>query len=222
MDKYNLKKNLYGFRENYQKRTLSLNDLEESPTIQFEKWLKEAIDENIKEPNAMVLSTIGQKGPNIRSVLLKEFNEDGFIFFTNYKSIKGQDINKNKSVGLLFPWYQLERQVVVLGKAKKIDEDSSLEYFNGRPFESKLGAWVSDQSKVINNRKYLEERWISYRSKFKGKEIPKPAEWGGYIVEPSEIEFWQGRERRLHDRFRYIKQYKDGGNYTWEINRLSP
>jgi pyridoxamine 5'-phosphate oxidase len=169
------------------------------------------------EPNAMVLSTTDGHRPSSRSVLLKAYDEKGFVFFTNYESRKAQDIAADPNVSLLFPWYPLERQVGILGRAERISAAESLAYFTSRPHGSRLGAWVSQQSAVINSRKFLEMKWDEMKRKFTDGEIPLPSFWGGIRVVPTEIEFWQGRENRLHDRFRYTRS-GDG----WGIERLSP
>ena len=184
---------------------------------QFRRWFTQAVDAGIVEPNAMVLGTTDGKRPSARSVLLKAYDERGFVFFTNYDSRKARDMAVNSSVSLLFPWYPLERQVGILGTAERISAAESLAYFLSRPHGSRLGAWVSQQSAVIGSRQFLEMKLDEIKRKFADGEVPLPSFWGGFRVVPSEIEFWQGRENRLHDRFRYTRS---GG--AWTVDRLAP
>jgi pyridoxamine 5'-phosphate oxidase len=204
-------------RRNYTRDGLRRADLAGDPVAQFRQWFGEAVAAELVEPNAMVLSTTDGHRPSSRSVLLKAYDEEGFVFFTNYESRKAQDIAADPNVSLLFPWYPLERQVGILGRAERISAAESLAYFTSRPHGSRLGAWVSQQSAVINSRKFLEMKWDEMKRKFADGEIPLPSFWGGIRVVPTEIEFWQGRENRLHDRFRYTRS-GDG----WGIERLSP
>lgn len=204
-------------RRNYTREGLRRGDLDDDPVAQFRKWFGDAVSAGLVEPNAMVLSTTDGKRPSSRTVLLKAYDERGFVFFTNYESRKARDIAADSHVSLLFPWYPLERQVGILGRAGRISAAESLAYFASRPHGSRLGAWVSQQSAVINSRKFLEMKWDEIKRKFAGGEVPLPSFWGGFRVVPSEIEFWQGRENRLHDRFRYTRP---GG--AWTIERLAP
>jgi pyridoxamine 5'-phosphate oxidase len=204
-------------RRNYTRAGLRRVDLAPHPVEQFRHWFDEAADSGLFEPNAMVLSTTNGQRPTSRTVLLKAFDHRGFVFFTNYQSRKAQDIAADENVSLLFPWYVLERQLTILGRAEKISTAESLAYFASRPFGSRLGAWVSQQSSVINSRQLLEIKWEEMKQKFGRGEIPLPDFWGGFRVVPTEIEFWQGRENRLHDRFRYTLTEND-----WAIDRLSP
>ena len=204
-------------RRNYTRDGLRRGDLDPDPVGQFRKWFGEAVAAELVEPNAMVLSTTDGKRPSSRTVLLKAYDERGFVFFTNYESRKARDIAADASVSLLFPWYPLERQVGILGRAERISAAESLAYFTSRPHGSRLGAWVSQQSAVINSRKFLEMKWDEMKRKFADREIPLPSFWGGFRVVPSEIEFWQGRENRLHDRFRYSRSGE-----AWGIERLAP
>ena len=204
-------------RRNYTRDGLSRVDLDPDPVAQFRRWFTQAVEAQIVEPNAMVLGTTDGKRPSARSVLLKAYDERGFVFFTNYESRKAKEIAANAHVSLLFPWYPLERQVSILGRAERISTAESLAYFVSRPHGSRLGAWVSQQSSVINSRQLLEMKLEEIKQKFADGEVPLPSFWGGFRVVPSEIEFWQGRENRLHDRFRYALSGTD-----WAIERLSP
>lgn len=204
-------------RRNYTRDGLRRNDLDPDPVGQFRKWFGEAVGAELVEPNAMVLATTNGQRPSTRTVLLKAYDERGFVFFTNYESRKAQEIAMDDHVSLLFPWYPLERQVGILGRAERISPVESLAYFVSRPHGSRLGAWVSQQSAVINSRRFLEMKWDEMKRKFADGEVPLPSFWGGFRVVPTEIEFWQGRENRLHDRFRYTKSGK-----AWTIERLSP
>lgn len=204
-------------RRNYTRDGLRRDDLDADPIGQFRKWFTDAVQAELIEPNAMVLATTDGTRPSSRTVLLKAYDERGFVFFTNYESRKAKDMAADSHVSLLFPWYPLERQVGILGRAERISAAESLAYFSSRPHGSRLGAWVSQQSSVINSRKFLEMKWDEMKRKFSDGEIPLPSFWGGFRVVPSEFEFWQGRENRLHDRFRYRRE--ESG---WTIERLAP
>jgi pyridoxamine 5'-phosphate oxidase len=204
-------------RKEYKRSALNRQSVDKNPINQFEIWLDEAVKSEIQEPTAMSVSTINKNGfPQSRIVLLKFLDENGFVFFTNYKSQKGTALENNPSTTLLFFWPELERQVRVEGFAEKISKELSEKYFHSRPPESRIGAWASDQSSEIPNRKYLEERFESFKKKF-GYAPPLPDFWGGYRVNPVKIEFWQGRENRLHDRILFEKE-----NETWVTKRLAP
>ena len=210
---------LTALRENYTRNGLTRDDLKTDPFKQFEKWFQEATEAELPEPNAMSLATASATGePSIRTVLLKYFAEDGFVFFTNYESKKAQQIEENPHVALLFLWLPLERQVKIQGTATKIPTAESLNYFTSRPRGSQLGAWCSAQSSVISSRKLLEMKFEELKYKFQHGEIPLPSFWGGYRVKPKRFEFWQGRPNRLHDRFSYTLKEET----TWEIARLAP
>jgi pyridoxamine 5'-phosphate oxidase len=197
---------------------LTRDTLDPDPVRLFERWYTEAIDSGIPEPNAMSLATVDSGGqPWVRTVLLKLYDETGFVFFTNYESLKAKQIATNNRVSLLFPWVALGRQVKISGTAEKIPTTESLKYFASRPRGSQIGAWASPQSQVISSRSLLDAKIDEIRHKFARGEIPLPDFWGGYRVIPFEIEFWQARENRLHDRFVYTK--KDGG---WTIERRAP
>ena len=204
-------------RRNYTRDGLRRNSLDPDPVGQFRRWFTDAVAAELVEPNAMVLSTTDGRRPSSRTVLLKAYDERGFVFFTNYESRKARDIAARAEVSLLFPWYPLERQVGLLGKAERISAAESLAYFASRPHGSRLGAWVSQQSTVITSRKLLEMKWEEVKRKFSEGEVPLPSFWGGFRVVPVEFEFWQGRENRLHDRFRYVRN-GDG----WTVERLAP
>ncbi len=204
-------------RRNYTRDGLRRNSLDPDPVGQFRRWFTDAVAAELVEPNAMVLSTTDGRRPSSRTVLLKAYDERGFVFFTNYESRKARDIAAQAEVSLLFPWYPLERQVGLLGKAERISAAESLAYFASRPHGSRLGAWVSQQSTVITSRKLLEMKWEEVKRKFSEGEVPLPSFWGGFRVVPVEFEFWQGRENRLHDRFRYVRN-GDG----WTVERLAP
>lgn len=211
---------LGNYRKSYEKQELLESNVSINPMEQFENWFAE-IDEHyeIDEPNAMTLSTLGLDGfPKSRVVLLKQFTKEGFIFYTNYNSDKGKAIHNNPNVCISFFWPSAERQVIIKGKAERIPETLSEAYFKSRPRGSQLGALVSDQSTTIENRSELEQELMVLKNKFEGQDIPKPEFWGGFIVKPTEFEFWQGRPNRLHDRIRY--QLND--NLMWKMDRLSP
>ena len=211
---------LSNYRKSYEKSELLEINIPESPLLLFDKWFHEVEDfGGIEEVNAMTISTIGLDGfPKARVVLLKQYTPDGFIFYTNYNSEKGKAIANNPNICLSFFWHSLERQIIIKGKAKKIEENLSDGYFDSRPDGSKLGAIVSNQSEVIKSRNVLEEKLKQLEVDFIGKKIKRPENWGGYIIEPQEIEFWQGRKNRLHDRIRY----KLTSDFSWKVDRLAP
>ncbi len=205
-------------RQGYQNEGLSKEELSPDPFLQFEAWFKEA-NETEPIPNAMSLATVNHSGsPMMRTVLLKLFDENGFVFFTNYKSRKAEQISENQNVAVLFNWVALERQVSINGVAEKVEKSESLKYFMGRPRGSQLGAWVSDQSSVLSSRKILEMKLDEIKRKFGENEIPLPEFWGGFRIKPKRFEFWQGRPNRLHDRFLYSKIDDE----SWKIERLAP
>ena len=198
---------------------LDREDLDDDPIVQFEDWFRYACETVPLDPNAVCLSTVDSDNrPSSRTVLLKSFDERGFVFYTNYESRKAADMEKNPNVSLLFFWSDAARQVKIRGTAEKISTGESLAYFLSRPRGSQIGAWVSAQSSVVSSRSLLENKFQEIKQKFRNKEVPLPSFWGGYRVVPQEIEFWQGRRNRLHDRFEYTRQQDD----SWQIERLAP
>jgi len=210
--------NLNDMRKQYNIAELNRNDLLESPTDMFRDWFEKVENLDNIEVNAMTLATSSKKGePSSRVVLLKDYDENGFVFYTNYNSEKGNQIEQNPYGSLTFHWNQLERQIRIRGKIRKISRDKSKKYFNSRPRLSQISVLASKQSDILENRIELEERFIDIEKKYKGKEIPCPDYWGGYLLEHRKVEFWQGRRDRMHDRFVYTKH-----GTTWQTNRLSP
>ena len=210
---------LTSLRAKYTTRGLDIKDLNPNPFLQFELWFKQAMEAKLIEPNAFSLATVGtDMMPSIRTVLLKIFDEKGFVFFTNYKSTKAAQIEQNPKAAALFAWLELERQVKIEGNIEKISTTESLKYFLSRPKGSQIGAWVSHQSQVISSRSLLEQKFDEIRKKFVKGEVPFPDFWGGYIIKPTKIEFWQGGQDRLHDRFVYELQ----NDSSWTISRLAP
>jgi len=215
-----MQKDLGNYRKTYEKNALSEDSISDNPMELFQKWFYEVeTTEGVDEPNAMTISTKGLDGyPKNRIVLLKKYTEEGFIFYTNYESEKGRAIAKDPKICLSFFWPNMERQVIVKGKAEKLAPNLSDGYFESRPEGSKLGAIVSHQSNVIPSRETLEQKLEQLEKIYRGKEIPRPDYWGGFLVRPVSIEFWQGRPNRLHDRIRYQLQE----NYDWKMERLAP
>jgi len=206
-------------REEFTKAGLSRKDLFANPVHQFGKWFKQAESGGLEMPNAMTLATVSKEGqPSVRTVLLKYFDEEGFVFYTNYSSSKARDIAENPKVALLFPWLDLERQVKICGTAQRVSTATSAKYFLSRPRGSQIGAWVSNQSSPITSRQMLMSKFEEMLRKFENKEVPLPSFWGGYRVVPSSFEFWQGCKNRLHDRFAFTPDGAGG----WNIERLAP
>ncbi|MBT8103955.1 MAG: pyridoxamine 5'-phosphate oxidase [Gammaproteobacteria bacterium] len=211
--------NVSGLRRSATGFVLDRDDLNDDPVVQFEDWFSYACETVPMDPNAFSIATVDkQNRPSSRTVLLKYFDEKGFVFFTNFESKKAGHIERNPNVAMLFFWSDAARQVKIRGVAEKIPTSETLKYFVSRPRGSQIGAWVSAQSSVISSRSLLETEFQKLKTKFKNKEVPLPSFWGGYRVVPYEIEFWQGRRNRLHDRFQYTKQ--DDG--SWTIERLAP
>ncbi|RKN78170.1 pyridoxamine 5'-phosphate oxidase [Ulvibacterium marinum] len=215
-----MQNDLGNYRKSYEKRALTEDNISDNPMELFQKWFYEVeASEGTEEPNAMTVSTLGLDGfPKNRVVLLKKYTYEGFIFYTNYESEKGKSIAENSNVCLSFFWPTMERQVIIKGNAEKIAENLSDGYFESRPEGSKLGAIVSNQSSVIPSREFLEIKLKELEKEYSGKDIERPDYWGGYIVKPLSIEFWQGRPNRLHDRIRYSLQE----DFDWNIERLAP
>lgn len=213
-----LTQQLQDMREEYEGTPLRMDDLNSSPFIQFSTWLLDAQNERIPDPNACSLCTVDQDSkPMSRAVLLKGLEEEKFIFYTNYKSRKAKHLEQNPNATMHFPWFSLERQVVVLGRVTKLAIEKSEDYFNSRPAMSKLGAWASQQSEPLESREALEESFLKAREKW-GENPPKPPHWGGFALEPESIEFWQGGPSRLHDRF----IYSINPDQSWSVNRFYP
>jgi len=211
-------KRIQNLRIDYSGKSLDTNKINKNPIEEFKKWFKEAQSKDILEPNAMTLSTLSaNKNINSRTVLLKGVNNKGFIFFTNYESRKGNDIKLNNTVSLVFLWKELEKQIIIKGRAKKISKKESDKYFQSRPRSSRIAAWASNQSKKISYENELKESFLKYEEKFKDKKIPLPNFWGGFLVEPKSIEFWIGKKSRMHDRIIYLKNLK-----SWKIQKLYP
>ncbi len=214
-----MNKNIADIRRDYQLQTLLETDIAADPFIQFGRWWDDALKSELDEVNAMTLATASLTGlPDARIVLLKSFTDAGFVFFTNYSSQKGKELAENPRACLVFFWKELERQVRVTGSVAKVSAPESDEYYNSRPVGSRIGAWASPQSSVIESREIIEKNIEKIEEQFVGTEITRPFHWGGYVVMPTVIEFWQGRTNRLHDRLQYSKM-QDG---TWKIERLAP
>ena len=206
-------------RRDYSQRQLMEDNIAQDPFKQFGKWWKEAVEAKIDEVNAMTLATASADGfPSARTVLLKDFNEKGFSFFTNYASFKGKQLEENPKACLVFFWKELERQVRITGLVEKTSEQESDNYFRTRPEASRIGTWVSPQSQAIESRRWLDEKFNEMVKQLEGTDIKRPSHWGGYVVKPVIVEFWQGRPGRLHDRIQYTLS-EDG---SWKIERLAP
>lgn len=210
---------LAALRQDYAQRGLRRADLAADPVVQFNLWLAEAHAQQLLEPNAMVLATVDELGqPWTRTVLLKICDERGFVFFTNYEGAKGRHLAANNQAALTFWWGALERQVNIAGRVEKVSREESERYFHSRPIGSQLGAWTSKQSSVMENREQLERQYEEAKARYGEENIPLPDYWGGYLLRPTSIEFWQGRRSRLHDRLRYDRQ----PDQSWQVTRLSP
>jgi pyridoxamine-phosphate oxidase len=213
------KETIENLRNDYRSASLSEKDVAADPISQFAKWFAEALDGELYEPNAMTLATATHDGkPSARILLLKGFDKTGFTFYTNYLSRKGKEISKNPAASMVFFWAELERQVRIEGTIEKVSKEESEKYFHSRPKESQVGAIASQQSQELKGREPLENSWNELLEKFADKEVPKPAYWGGYVLKPQVVEFWQGRPGRLHDRIVYKRSDKN----SWKIVRLAP
>ena len=222
-----MKVKIADLRQDYLLASLDVTDVNQNPFVQFEKWFSEALKSEILEPNAMTLATVSKDGkPSARVVLLKgveyphaDLEAEGFVFYSNYKSKKGEDMAANPHAALCFNWLDLQRQIRIEGVVSKVSEAVSTAYFDSRPKSSRIGAWSSPQSQIVPNRAFLEKKYLELTESYAHTEgVPRPAHWGGYIVKPTMIEFWQGRSSRLHDRMVYTKS--EGG--AWNIERLAP
>lgn len=213
-----LRNYLNQIRRDFADKSLEEKSVKENPLLQFSTWFEEAVNAQILDPYAMLISTVDETGqPHTRVVYLRNISEEGMIFYTNYNSQKGKNISASNKIAITFFWVELERQIRIEGMVKKVSEELSDKYFAARPRESQLGAWASNQSETIKNRAELEENLKLYTEKFKNSDVPRPPHWGGYIVEPTKFEFWQGRPSRLHDRLIYAKNNND-----WIISRVAP
>lgn len=212
-------KKVADLREDYRLQALEINDVHTHPFLQFQQWFNDALQSNLKEPNAMTLATASTNGiPSARIVLLKGYSETGFLFYTNYNSKKGKELLENPNAALVFCWLELERQVRIEGKVSKLSPEASTQYFQSRPKGSQIGAWASPQSEVIEDRNILEKNVLMLNEKYAAEEtLPRPEHWGGFLIEPTMVEFWQGRSSRLHDRIRYT-----GEKGLWKVDRLAP
>jgi pyridoxamine 5'-phosphate oxidase len=212
-------KSIADLRKDYSFQDLNEREIDPNPFIQFKFWFDQAVAAQLPEPNAMTLATCTADGqPSARMVLLKDFDDRGFVLFTNYNSRKGQELTANPQAALVFWWAELERQVRITGCVEKISSEESDRYFDSRPANSRLGAWASHQSEVIPSQEFLQQKLQEFQSKYENQEVPRPPHWGGFRVVPQEIEFWQGRPSRLHDRLLYTRLE----NGSWKIERLSP
>jgi pyridoxamine 5'-phosphate oxidase len=213
-----LDREVAALREEYTRTGLAEADVDLDPVVQFRTWFRDALAADLHEPNAMILATATADGkPSARTVLVKGYDERGFVFYTNFEGRKARELETNPQCALLFYWGELERQVRIEGRASRVSGEESDAYFMSRPRGSRLGAWASEQSRPVQGRSVLEERVRALEAEYEGREIPRPPFWGGYRVEPHTIEFWQGRENRLHDRLVYLRN--EGG---WKIVRLQP
>lgn len=214
-----MKPSIADLRKEYSAQVLLEHDLAPDPVQQFSLWWNQVMESQVEEANAMTLATASSDGvPSARIVLLKSFDENGFVFFTNYKSFKGMELDENPKACLVFFWKELERQVRILGLVQKLSDTENDAYFISRPSGSKIGAWTSPQSQVIADRNWLDNHYLEVAEQFKDKEVDRPGHWGGYLVKPVVVEFWQGRPSRLHDRIQFSLEE----NGSWKIERLAP
>lgn len=213
-----LRNYINNIRRDFSSKQLDESSVGNNPYLLFEKWFEEAVGSQILDPYAMIISTVSSENkPSSRVVYLRDISEKGMVFYTNYESQKGSDLEVNPSISILFFWGELERQIRIEGKVSVLDPSKSDQYFNSRPRESQIGAWTSDQSRIIDSRKFLEDRYKEFTEKFENKNVDRPKHWGGYLVELTSFEFWQGRPSRLHDRVKFLHSGSD-----WKIVRLAP
>ncbi len=211
--------NIADIREGYEREGLTEQEVSRNPITQFEKWMQEAVDAGISQPNALTLATASKEGrPSARIVLLKAVSEAGFVFYTNYNGRKGRELAENPYASMVFLWPSLSRQVRIEGMVSKVDAATSDAYYHSRPRGSQLGAWASPQSEVVADRQDLEDALVQYTTQFEDQQVPRPEHWGGYCLKPDAIEFWQGRPSRLHDRLLFRRE----DNQPWRIERLAP
>ena len=211
--------NIADIREGYEREGLTEQEVSSNPIAQFEKWMQEAVDAGISQPNALTLATASKAGrPSARIVLLKAVSEAGFVFYTNYNGRKGRELAENPYASMVFLWPSLSRQVRIEGIVSKVDAETSDAYYHSRPRGSQLGAWASPQSEIVADRQDLEDALVRYTTQFENQQVPRPEHWGGYCLKPDAIEFWQGRPSRLHDRLLFRRE----DNQPWRIERLAP
>ncbi len=213
-----LRNYINNIRRDFSSKQLDESTVGNDPYKLFGQWFEEAVGSQILDPYAMVISTVSKENkPSTRVVYLRDISENGLVFYTNYESQKGNDLESNPNVSILFFWVELDRQIRIEGKVSVLDPTKSDLYFSGRPRESQIGAWASDQSRIIESRKFLEDRYKDFEAKFENKNVDRPKHWGGYLVEPTSFEFWQGRPSRLHDRVKFLRS-----DSNWKIVRLAP
>lgn len=213
-----LRNYINNIRRDFSSKQLDESTVGKDPYKLFGQWFEEAVGSQILDPYAMVISTVSKENkPSSRVVYLRDISENGLVFYTNYESHKGNDLESNPNISILFFWVELERQIRIDGKVSVLDPAKSDLYFSGRPRESQIGAWTSDQSRIIESRKFLEDRYKEFEAKFENKKVDRPKHWGGYLIEPTSFEFWQGRPSRLHDRVKFLHSGSD-----WKIVRLAP
>ncbi len=218
-----LRNYINNIRREFSSKQLDESAVGNNPYQLFEKWFEEAVGSQILDPFAMIISTVSKENkPSNRVVYLRDISEQGLVFYTNYESHKGNDLAVNKNISALFFWGEIERQIRIEGEVELLDETKSDLYFGNRPRESKIGAWASEQSRIIPNREYLENRVGEYEKKYEGKEVDRPKHWGGFLIKPTSFEYWQGRSSRLHDRVKFILENNPGSYRDWKIVRLAP
>lgn len=218
-----LRNYINNIRREFSSQKLDESSVGDNPYQLFEKWFEEAVGSQILDPYAMIISTVSKENkPSNRVVYMRDISENGLVFYTNYESHKGNDLDANKNISCLFFWGELERQIRIEGEVEVLDEEKSDLYFKNRPRESQIGAWASDQSRIIPNREYLENRVGEFEKKFKGQDVTRPKHWGGFLIKPTSFEYWQGRSGRLHDRVKFIFENNPDSYRDWKIVRLAP